>query len=83
MPSGGKWADQIVPVQPLWQSMLLILQLLKVSESAVAVSWCNRNVLGAASVAAIVEVEAMHFAFISASKQHVACRATTECLFTQ
>ena len=62
--------------------MLLILQLLNVSESAVAVCWCNRNVLDAASVA-VFEVEAMHFAFVSASKQHVACTATTECLVTQ
>ena len=83
MPSGGKWADQIVPVQQLWQSMLLFLQLLKVSESAVAVPWCNRNALGVASVAVIVEVEATHFAFISASKQHVACAATTDCHGTQ
>ena len=62
--------------------MLLILQLLNVSESAVAVCWCNPNVLDAASVA-VFEVEAMHFAIASASKQHVACMATTECLVTQ
>ena len=61
---------------------LLFLQLLKVSESVLAVCWCNGKVLGAASVT-VFEVEAMNFAFSASPKQHVACMATTAHLGTQ